>query len=83
MEIAEALSAFGFWAIMTFLTWLFILQVLFRVIRHWRHFPVPAFMVQLIDNPVRRRFIQNPDVIADRVGLASWDESRGDRPWKG
>jgi ubiquinone/menaquinone biosynthesis C-methylase UbiE len=51
------------------LSGLFILQVVFRVIRHWYHFPAPSIMTQFIDNPFRRRFIQSPDVVADRMEL--------------
>jgi ubiquinone/menaquinone biosynthesis C-methylase UbiE len=40
-----------------------------RLIRRYRHFPIPSFLTQLIDNPIRRRFIQKPDVVADRLDL--------------
>ena len=57
------------WILMAFLAFLFFLEVVARIVRHYRHFPVPAFMTQLMDNPVRRRFIQKPGVIADRMRL--------------
>jgi len=57
------------WILIVFLGLMFFLEVVARVIRHYRHFPVPAFMTQLIDNPVRRRFIQKPGVLADRMRL--------------
>ena len=40
-----------------------------RLVRRYYHFPIPAFMTQIIDNPVRRRFIQKPGVIAERMRL--------------
>ena len=49
----------------------FLFFVVLRVIRHYVHFPIPAFATQLIDNPYRRRFIQKPHVIADRMQLCS------------
>jgi ubiquinone/menaquinone biosynthesis C-methylase UbiE len=52
-----------------FVGFLFLFQVVFRVARRWLKFPTPAFMTLIIDNPFRRRFIQSPDTIADRMGL--------------
>jgi ubiquinone/menaquinone biosynthesis C-methylase UbiE len=52
-----------------FIGFLFLFQVVFRVARRWLKFPTPAFMTLIIDNPFRRRFIQSPDTIADRMGL--------------
>ena len=40
-----------------------------KLIRHYIHFPIPAFATQLIDNPIRRRLIQRPEAIADRMQL--------------
>ena len=48
---------------------LFYLFVLLKIIRKMHHFPIPAFAVRIIDNPIRRRFIQKPDLIADRMQL--------------
>jgi SAM-dependent methyltransferase len=45
------------------------LHTFLRVIRRFYHFPIPGFLTQLIDNPVRRRFIQKPEVVADRMRL--------------
>jgi len=59
------------WILIVFLSFMFFLEVIARIIRHYRHFPVPAFMTQVIDNPVRRRFVQRPGVIADRIHLGS------------
>lgn len=52
-----------------FLGFLFLFQVVFRVARRWLKFPTPGILTQVIDNPVRRRFIQSPDTIADRMEL--------------
>jgi ubiquinone/menaquinone biosynthesis C-methylase UbiE len=50
---------------------IFLFFVVLRIIRHYVHFPIPAFATQLIDNPFRRRYIQKPHVIADRMQLRS------------
>ena len=55
---------------MFFALWIFFVCVVLRAIRHVYPFPIPGFMTRLIDNPVRRRFIQNPAVIAQRMKLA-------------
>lgn len=47
----------------------FLHLVIFRIIRHLVKFPAPAFATRLIDNPFRRRFVQNPETIADRMQL--------------
>jgi len=47
----------------------FFMLVIVRAVRHLYHFPIPSFMTQFIDNPFRRRFLQNPDAIAERMGL--------------
>lgn len=45
------------------------LHTFLRVIRHFYHFPIPGFLTQLIDNPIRRSFIQKPDTVAERMRL--------------
>lgn len=45
------------------------IQILLRLVKHFIHSPIPAFATQLIDNPVRRRFIQKPEVVAERMNL--------------
>lgn len=49
---------------------LFILvsQIVIRIIRYYYKFPIPAFMVSLIDNPLRRR-IQPPTEMPLRHGI--------------
>ncbi len=46
---------------------LFYLFVLLKIIRKIHPFPIPAFATRIIDNPIRRRFIQKPDLIATRM----------------
>lgn len=50
-----------------FLIFLFIVQVVLRIVRRYHPFPAPAFATRLIDNPFRRKFIQNPKKIAERM----------------
>jgi len=45
------------------------MQVVLRAARRWLKFPTPAFMTLILDNPVRRRLMQSPDAVADRMGL--------------
>jgi ubiquinone/menaquinone biosynthesis C-methylase UbiE len=49
--------------------WLFFILVVLRIVRYYNKFPIPAFATLLIDNPIRRRFIQNPHKIAERMEL--------------
>jgi ubiquinone/menaquinone biosynthesis C-methylase UbiE len=49
----------------------FIIFVLLRIIRKYHKFPVPSFMTRLIDNPIRRKFIQKPAMVAERLKLKS------------
>ena len=52
-----------------FLCILFWVFVLARIIRKLYRFPIPSFLTSLIDNPIRRRFIQKPEKIAERMNL--------------
>jgi len=45
------------------------LFVIIRIIRKIYKFPIPAFATRLIDNPFRRRLIQKPELIAERMQL--------------
>lgn len=47
----------------------FFFLIIVRLIRHYYHFPIPSFVTRLIDNPIRRNFIQKPDVLAERMQL--------------
>lgn len=57
------------WAAICLGIFLFLFLVVLRIIRHYIHFPIPAFATQLIDNPIRRRLIQRPETITDRMRL--------------
>ena len=48
---------------------LFLLLVVAKIVRKIHPFPIPAFMTKVIDNPIRRRFIQKPFLIAERMNL--------------
>lgn len=67
-----------FWLILktAFLIFLIILGILFfivfvllRIIRRFYKFPAPSFMTRLIDNPIRRKLIQKPNKVAERMHL--------------
>jgi uncharacterized protein len=45
-----------------------ILDILIRLVRHSYKFPIPAFMVAWIDNPIRRK-IQPPHEMPIRLGI--------------
>lgn len=47
----------------------FFVFVVVRIIKHLHNFPIPSIATQLIDNSFRRRFIQKPGEIAERMGL--------------
>lgn len=58
------------WILIGFLLYcVFFVLVIVRILRHLYHFPIPSFMTRVIDNPLRRRFWQNPTVIAERMQL--------------
>jgi ubiquinone/menaquinone biosynthesis C-methylase UbiE len=59
------------WVLVGFLLYvIFFACVVVRILRHLYPFPIPSFMTRLIDNPIRRKYSQNPDVIAERMQLA-------------
>lgn len=49
----------------------FIVFVILRIIRRYHKFPIPGFLTRLIDNPIRRKFIQKPETVAERMRLES------------
>ena len=58
------------WIGIVFLLFLLFFFVILRIIKHYFHFPIPAFSTRLVDNPIRR-LIQNPKTIASRLNLKS------------
>ena len=55
--------------LLTFFVLILLLQTIGRIIRRYYKFPVPALFTRLIDNPIRRKIIQKPKVIAERMQL--------------
>lgn len=47
----------------------FVVFVILRIIRRYYKFPIPGFMTRLIDNPIRRKFIQKPEKVVERMRL--------------
>ena len=47
----------------------FFISCVIRILRHFYHFPIPSAMTKFIDNPIRRKFFQQPDRIAERMQL--------------
>ncbi len=50
---------------------MFFLFVVLRIIRKLYKFPIPGFFTKLIDNAWRKKVIQNPKVVAERLKLES------------
>jgi len=48
--------------------WTFVIA---KIARRIYPFPIPHFMTEIIDNPIRRKYIQKPDQIALRMGASS------------
>ena len=48
------------------LLWIFVIM---KIVRKFYKFPLPAFATRMIDNAWRRRFIQKPEKIAERLDL--------------
>ncbi|RJS74270.1 methyltransferase domain-containing protein [Candidatus Bathyarchaeota archaeon] len=46
-----------------------VFQAVIRMVRRYYKLPTPAFFTQLIDNPIRRRLIQPPETVVERMGL--------------
>ncbi|MFX1309723.1 MAG: methyltransferase domain-containing protein [Promethearchaeota archaeon] len=67
-----------FWLILSIILWVFLIAlgifffivfVVMRIIRRYYKFPIPSFMTRLIDNPIRRKLIQKPEKVAERMHL--------------
>lgn len=54
--------------ILGLLAMIFLLSLIMRIVRRFYQFPIPAFIVPLIDNPLRRR-IQPPEKIVGWMNL--------------
>ncbi len=58
------------WPIVAILVWVFVIA---KIARKIYPFPIPHFVVNIIDNKFRRKFIQKPDQIAERMGAKNGD----------
>ncbi|MHA1112641.1 MAG: hypothetical protein ACTSRE_16220, partial [Promethearchaeota archaeon] len=58
------------WPIVAIILWIFVIA---KIARKIYPFPIPQFVVNMIDNKFRRKFIQNPDQIAERMGAKPGD----------
>lgn len=63
-EVSWEWVSFGF-----LLYCVFFFFVVVRLLRRYHHFPIPSIMTRFIDNPVRRKVWQKPEVLADRMQL--------------
>jgi hypothetical protein len=68
MPVLPVFTNFLRWAL-GFLLFFFALHTVLRLVRRYRKFPIPSILTELIDNPVRRKYIQRPNVLADRMSL--------------
>jgi len=55
--------------IIVFWGWLIFEWTIMRFIRHYYPFPAPYFVTAIIDNPLRRNWVQKASTIADRMDL--------------
>ncbi|MFX1538714.1 MAG: class I SAM-dependent methyltransferase [Promethearchaeota archaeon] len=46
-----------------------IFHTVLRFIRYFYKFPTPALLTMLIDNPIRRKYLQKPKTLAERMQL--------------
>ena len=53
-------------------------HTLVRIVRRFYKFPIPEFLANLIDNPLRRR-LQPPDATRDSARHRAGDDGAGDR----
>ncbi|MBD3226953.1 MAG: methyltransferase domain-containing protein [Candidatus Lokiarchaeota archaeon] len=57
------------WIGIIFLIFMVFIFGILRLIRHFYKFPIPAFATRLIDNPIRRKIVQPPEVLVKRMQL--------------
>nr|MDO8133342.1 class I SAM-dependent methyltransferase [Candidatus Njordarchaeum guaymaensis] len=58
------------WVGIAFLIWLFLVEVVFRIVRHYHHFPIPAFAARFLDTRFRKK-LQGTKHIMDALNLRS------------
>jgi ubiquinone/menaquinone biosynthesis C-methylase UbiE len=69
MDILNLLKIIGIILGIALLCFFLFFFVIIRIIRKIHPFPIPSFLTRLIDNPFRRKFLQQPKKIADRLNL--------------
>lgn len=68
MVVIKTLLTILLWVFLGILAWILFVAVVVRIVRRFYQFPIPAFIVPLIDNPFRRR-IQPPEKIIAWMGV--------------
>ncbi len=53
--------------------WFLLLLTIVKLIRKIYPFPIPQFFTRFIDNPIRRKYWQDPEKIAERMGVKPGD----------
>jgi len=67
-SVVSIILATFLWIVAILIGWFIFVEVVVRIIRRFIHFPVPAFIARLIDNPIRRR-IQPPTKVVDWMNM--------------
>ncbi len=70
MFITQMLFAMLQWILFIILGLIFLVEVVVRAVRRYKHFPIPAFIARFIDNPIRRR-IQPPSKVVSWINIKS------------
>jgi len=68
MPLLDLLLAIIFWIVVALVALAFFVEVIFRMVRRYVHFPAPAFTVFFMNNPLRRRW-QPPEMIVEWAGI--------------
>lgn len=69
MDVFSALELIFIIFIWIIIGFLLLIFVVIRIIRKIHPFPIPAFATKLIDNSIRRKFFQKPNIITERMHL--------------
>lgn len=70
MSVVSLILSILLWIVVALVGYFIFAETVGRLIRHFIHFPLPAFVVRFIDNPIRRR-IQPPAQVVDWMGIQS------------
>lgn len=68
VDVSLILLSILLWIIAILISWFIVVEVILRIIRRFVHFPIPAVLTRIIDNPIRRR-IQPPAKVIDWIGI--------------